>query len=243
MPLSSVRSFVADNTRATYGEDSGRASDCSWVDTPCLRYAAVVLQSGAAEIYVPAQDNPGSQSPVALVQARSNARAKQGMQATSNGCVAFREWLGGDICLVWRDVLAANPTAVLEACYSEAHVFISEVLARRSAAWVRCVESGRVSPQSLSAAFWLSTAPLCQVEPEPVFTCHFSWHPCVGWGPHLWYQCSCAVWGAGYVFASALTLLPCDGRVWHSPHRCFVYRSDRAVVWALAHECAFPGLV
>ena len=43
-------------------------------------------------------------------------------------------------------MLAANPSAVLEACYSEAHVFISDVAAGLSAACVRCVECGRVSP-------------------------------------------------------------------------------------------------
>ena len=41
------------------------------------------------------------------------------------------------------------------------------------------------------------------------------------------------------MFAPALALLPCGGSVWHSPHHCMVYRGDRAVVWALAHESAF----
>ena len=35
--VSSVRFFVADNTGATYGEDGGRACQCSWVDTLWLR--------------------------------------------------------------------------------------------------------------------------------------------------------------------------------------------------------------
>ena len=109
--------------------------------------------------------------------------------------------------------------------------------------WVRCVEFGRVSPQSLSAAFWLRTAPHCHVELETVFTCHFCRRPCVSWGPHLWYQCPSAVWGASCAFASALALLPCDGRMWYSPHHCTVYRGDHVVVWALAHESAFPGPV
>ena len=47
-------------------------------------------------------------------------------------------------------------------------------------------------------------------------------------------------WGVSYVFVCALALLPCDGRVWHSPHHCTVYRSDRVVVLALVHESAFP---
>ena len=51
------------------------------------------------------------------------------------------------------------------------------------------------------------------------------------------------MWGGGYTFASALTLLPCDGRVGHSPHHCTMYRGDGAVVWALARESAFPGEV
>ena len=127
VPLSSVRSFVADNTGATYGEDGACASQCSWVNTVHLRYAATLPQSGAAEIYVLAQHNLGSYSPAALVQARSNARAKQGMQAAGYGCVPFREWLGSHFCLVWLGVLASNPLAVLEAYYSEAHVFISDV--------------------------------------------------------------------------------------------------------------------
>ena len=144
---------------------------------------------------------------------------------------------------MWRGVLAADPLAVPVACYSEAHVFISDMPTGLSAVWVRCVEFGRVSPQSPSAVFWLRTAPHCHVEPEPVFTCHFCWRPCVSWGPHLWYECPCVVWGASYAFASALTVLQCDGRVWHSPYHCTVYKGDRAVVWALAHESAFPGVV
>ena len=180
---------------------------------------------------------------MALVQSRSYARAKQGMQAAGYGCVPFREWPGSHVCLVWHGLLAADPLAVLEACYSEAHVFISDVPARLSAVWVRYVEFGHVSPHSLSAVFRLRTAPHCHVEPEPVFTCHFCWRPCVSWGPHLWYECPCAVWGASCAFAFALTLLPCDGRVWHSPYQCTVYRGDSAVAWALAHESAFPGLV
>ena len=95
LPLSSVRSFVADNTGATYGEDGGRASRCPWVDILRLRYAADLLQSGAAEICVPTQQKSGSLSPVAMVQARSDARAKQGMLAAENRCVPFHEWLGG----------------------------------------------------------------------------------------------------------------------------------------------------
>ena len=54
VPLNSVCSFVADNTGATYGEDGGCASRCLWADILRLRYAATLLQSGAAEIYVPA---------------------------------------------------------------------------------------------------------------------------------------------------------------------------------------------
>ena len=101
-------------------------------------------------------------------------------------------------------MLKADPSAFLEACYCEAHVFVSSVPAGLSAVWVRCVESGRVSPRSLSAAFWLCTGPHCHVERKPVFTCHFCWCPCVSWGPHLWYQCPSAVWRASYVFTSAL---------------------------------------
>ena len=55
VPLGSVRSFVANNTGATYGEDRSRASQCSWVNALRLRYAAALLHSCAAEIYVPAQ--------------------------------------------------------------------------------------------------------------------------------------------------------------------------------------------
>ena len=164
VPLRSVRSFVADNTGATYDEDSGCAFRYPWVDILHLRYAAALLQSGAVEIYVPAQHNSGSQSPVAMVQ----ARAKQGMLAAEKGSVPFREWPGGHFCFVWRDVLAADPSAVLEACYSGAHVFVFDVPAGLSAARVRCVESGRVSLWSLSAAFWLCTTLHCHVEPEPV---------------------------------------------------------------------------
>ena len=142
--VGSVRSFVADNTGATYGEDGGCASDGSWDGTLRLRSAAAVLQSGAAEIYVLAQHNLGSQSPVALVQARSDARAKQGTQAAGNGCIPFREWLGSHFCLVWRGILAADPSAVLEACYSEAHIFISNMPAGLSTVWVRFAESGHV---------------------------------------------------------------------------------------------------
>ena len=182
MPLKSVRSFVADNTRATYGEDGGRASRCPWVDVLRLRYTAALLHGWAAEIYVLAQHNSGSQSPVAMVQARSYAWAKHGMLAVEKGCVPFREWLGGHFRLMWCGVLAADPSAVLEAYYSGAHVFVSGVPAGLSAAWVRCVESGQVSPQSLSTTFQLSTAPHYHVEPEPVFTCHFCWCPCVSWG-------------------------------------------------------------
>ena len=151
--LSSVRSFVADNTGATYGEDGNCASRCPWVDILRLRYAAALLQNGAAEIYVQAQHNSGSQSPVAMVQVRSNVQAKQGMLAAENGCIRFREWLGGHFCLVWRGVLVADPSADLEARYSGAHVFVSDVPPGLSAAWVRCVECGRVSPQSVSATF------------------------------------------------------------------------------------------
>ena len=71
-----VGPLLADNTGATYGEDGGRASRCPWVDVFRLRCVAALLQGGAAEIYVPAQHNSGSQSPVAMVQARSDARAK-----------------------------------------------------------------------------------------------------------------------------------------------------------------------
>ena len=85
VPLSSFRSFVVDNTEATYGEDGGRFSHCSWVAVVRLRYATALLQSGAAEIYVSVQHNSGPQSPVALVQARSNARAKQPMQLPGTG--------------------------------------------------------------------------------------------------------------------------------------------------------------
>ena len=173
-----------------------------------------------------AQHNSGSQSTVALVQARSDARAEQGMQGAKNGCVPFREWLGGHFCLVWHGVLAADPSAALEAYYSEAHIFISDVPAGMSVVWVRCVESGHASPQSLSAVFWLRTALHCRVEPGPVFMCHFCGRPCVSWGPNLWYECSCAVWGGSYVFAR----LPCDGRVWQLPHHCTVYRGDHMVV-------------
>ena len=92
VPLSSVRSFVADNTGATYSEDGGRASCCPWVDILRLRYAAALLLSGAVEIYVPAQHNSGSQSPVAMVQARSDAQAKQGILLPRTG--AFRSVSG-----------------------------------------------------------------------------------------------------------------------------------------------------
>ena len=40
LPLSPVRSFVVDNTWATYGEDGSRASHYTWVDTLRLQYAA-----------------------------------------------------------------------------------------------------------------------------------------------------------------------------------------------------------
>ena len=76
-----------------------------------------------------------------------------------------------------------------------------------------------------------------------MFMCHFCWRPCVSWGPHLWYECSCAVWGASYAFASALALLPCNGHGWHSPHHSTVYRGDCAVIRAFAHGSAFPGPV
>ena len=159
---------MADNTGATYGEDRGCASHCSWVDALRLRYAAALLQNGAPEIYVPAQHTSGSQSLVALVQAQSDARAKQGMQAAGYGCAPFREWLGSHFYLVWRGVLAADPSAVHEACYSEAHVFISDVPAGPSAVWVRCVESGRVSPQSVWALAHESAFPgLVQYTPYP----------------------------------------------------------------------------
>ena len=121
---------------------------------------------------------------MAMVQAQSDARAKQGMLVASKGCVPFREWLGGHFCLLWRGVVAADPSVVLEACYCEAHAFVSGVPSRLSTAWVRCVESGRVSLRSLSAAFWLHPSPRCHVEPEPMFTCQFCWRRCVSWGPH-----------------------------------------------------------
>ena len=60
VPPGSVRSFVADNTGATNGEDGGRASHCSWFDALRLQYTAALLQSGAAEIYVRALHNSGS---------------------------------------------------------------------------------------------------------------------------------------------------------------------------------------
>ena len=67
VPLMSVRSFVADDTGATYVEDGGRATPCPWVDVPRLRYASALLQGGLAEIYLPAQHNSSSWSPVAMV--------------------------------------------------------------------------------------------------------------------------------------------------------------------------------
>ena len=134
VPLKSVRSFVADNMGATCGDDGGRASRCPWAVVLRLRYAAALLQGGAAEIYVPAQHNSGSQLPVAMVQARSDAQAKQGMLAAEKGCVPFREWLGGHFSLMWCGVLAADPSDVLEACYSGAHVFVFGVPAGLSAA-------------------------------------------------------------------------------------------------------------
>ena len=53
VPLGFVRSFVVDNTRATYGEDGARASRRPWVEVLRLRYVATLLMSGAAQIYVP----------------------------------------------------------------------------------------------------------------------------------------------------------------------------------------------
>ena len=175
------------------------------------------------------------------MHARCDARAQQGMQADGNGGDPFCEWLGSHFCLVWCGVLAANPSAILDASCSDAYAFIFGMSAALSATWVRWVQSSRVSPQSLSAMFWLCTAPHCHMEPEHKFTCHLWCCRCVSWGPHLWCECSCAVWGANYTFACALTLLPCDGRMWHSPHHCTVYRRDRGAFWALVHECAYRG--
>ena len=50
--------------------------------------------------------------------------------------------------------------------------FVSDVPARLSAAWVHCVESSRVSLQSLSAAIWLRTAT------PPLPMCRASFHVC-----------------------------------------------------------------
>ena len=135
VPLSSVRSFVADSTGATCGEDGGRASRCPWVDILGLRYSAALLHSFAAEIDVPAQHNSGSQSPVAKVQARSDTRAKQRILAAENGGVPFREWRNGHFYLGWRGVLAADPSAVLEAGDNKA---VSFCLSRARRA-IRCV--------------------------------------------------------------------------------------------------------
>ena len=60
VPLTFVRSYLADNTGATFGEDGGRASHCPWVDVLRLCYAAALLKSRAVEIYVPPQHNSGS---------------------------------------------------------------------------------------------------------------------------------------------------------------------------------------
>ena len=70
-------------------------------------------------------------------------------------------------------MLAADPSAFLEACYCEAHVSVSDVpagfLVQASlyGVWLG------PPPRYLLAAFWLRSAPRCHVEPEPVFTCHF----------------------------------------------------------------------
>ena len=187
VPPKSVRSFMADNTGATYGEDSGRTSRCPWGDVLRLRCTAALLQGGAVEIYMPAQHNCGSRSPVAMVQARSAARAKQGMLAAEKGCVPFPEWLGGHFCLMWHGgVVCSQPIPRLFWKPAILGLMFSSLVCPPGFpphAWVRCVESGRVSLQSLSATFWLRTAPHGHVEPEPVLTCHFCWRACVSWGP------------------------------------------------------------
>ena len=80
VPQAFVCSFVADNTGATFVEDGGRASRCPWVDMLHLFYAAVLLRSGAKEVYVPAHHKSGSWSPLALRQASSDAGTKQVME-------------------------------------------------------------------------------------------------------------------------------------------------------------------
>ena len=87
-----------------------------------------------------------------MVRAQIDAQAKEGMLAATDGCVPFHEWLDGNLCLMWRGMLAADPSAAPMACYCEAHVFVSCVPSRRSPALVCYVKSGGVSPRSRSAA-------------------------------------------------------------------------------------------
>ena len=98
---------------------------------------------------MPAKNNSGSWSPLAIMQPQFDARAKQGMPAANKG----------HFFLLWRGVLAADHSAVLQACCYKTHVFVFGVPSGLSTAWVRCVQSGRVSPRSLLAAFRLRIAP------------------------------------------------------------------------------------
>ena len=163
------------------------------------------------------------------------------MLAAKKGCVPLCEWLGGHFRVMWCDILAADRSVVVEACCCEAHYSSFLVCALGFALCGSAVLNfAKIlrGPCRRRSSF---VTPHCHVEPEPMFTCQFCWRPSVSWRPHMLYKCPSAVSEASYVFASALALLPCNGRVWHLSHQCTVCCGHRVVVSALAHQSCLRG--
>ena len=120
VPLMSLCSFVAENTATTYVEERGPASRYPWVHVRCLRCGRLPSKGGGQRFTCRHNIPPALSRPLALVQVRSHTRASQGMLAAKKGCVPFCEWLGGHFCVMWCDILAADPSVVVQACCCEA---------------------------------------------------------------------------------------------------------------------------